>query len=80
MAFTRVVALLALFGGPGYSSAVGMGKVVLADGASFLSALEWRFVGPLCGGRVLAVAGHPDDPEMCYNPHRLHSSLVGCNG
>ncbi len=25
--------------------------------ASFLSALEWRFVGPYRGGRVVAVAG-----------------------
>ena len=34
--------------------------------ASFLSALEWRFVGPYRGGRVLAVAGAADDPLTYY--------------
>ena len=34
--------------------------------ASFLSALEWRFVGPYRGGRVVAVAGNPDDPLVYY--------------
>jgi len=34
--------------------------------AGFLSALEWRFVGPYRGGRVVAVAGHPDDPLVFY--------------
>jgi photosystem II stability/assembly factor-like uncharacterized protein len=52
------------------SSVVGMGEIVLADypsvDASFLSALEWRFVGPYRGGRVLAVAGIPDDPLVYY--------------
>ncbi len=33
---------------------------------SFLSAVEWRFVGPFRGGRVVAVAGHPDDPHVYY--------------
>lgn len=32
----------------------------------FLSALEWRFVGPYRGGRVLAVAGAADDPLVHY--------------
>ena len=32
----------------------------------FLSALEWRFVGPYRGGRVLAVAGAADDPLVYY--------------
>ena len=32
----------------------------------FLSALEWRFVGPYRGGRVLAVAGDVDDPLVHY--------------
>jgi hypothetical protein len=49
---------------------VGRGEVVIADypsvDASFLSALEWRFVGPYRGGRVVAVAGHPDDPLIYY--------------
>ncbi len=34
--------------------------------ASFLSALEWRFVGPYRGGRVIAVAGVLDDPLVYY--------------
>jgi len=34
--------------------------------ASFLSALEWRFVGPYRGGRVVAVAGHSGDPLVFY--------------
>ena len=34
--------------------------------ASFLSALEWRFVGPYRGGRVVAVAGVPNDPLVYY--------------
>ena len=33
---------------------------------SFLSATEWRFVGPYRGGRVLAVAGTLDDPFVYY--------------
>ena len=33
---------------------------------SFLSATEWRFVGPFRGGRVLAVAGRIDDPLVHY--------------
>jgi len=33
---------------------------------SFLSALEWRFVGPYRGGRVVAVAGIPDNPFVYY--------------
>jgi photosystem II stability/assembly factor-like uncharacterized protein len=36
------------------------------EDASFLSALEWRFVGPYRGGRVVAVAGIPDDPLVYY--------------
>jgi len=34
--------------------------------SSFLSAAEWRFVGPYRGGRVLAVAGALDDPLEFY--------------
>ena len=33
---------------------------------SFLSALDWRFIGPYRGGRVLAVAGIIDDPFVYY--------------
>lgn len=64
------VALLVLFGCSGDFSAEGMGEVILADApsvdASFLSALEWRFVGPYRGGRVIAVAGVLDDPLVYY--------------
>jgi photosystem II stability/assembly factor-like uncharacterized protein len=34
--------------------------------ASFLTALEWRPIGPFRGGRVPAVAGDPDDPLVFY--------------
>lgn len=33
---------------------------------SFLSAIDWRFIGPYRGGRVLAVAGTLDDPFVYY--------------
>ena len=33
---------------------------------SFLSAVDWRFIGPYRGGRVLAVAGTLDDPFVYY--------------
>ena len=31
-----------------------------------LTGLEWRLIGPFRGGRVTAVAGHPDRPHMFY--------------
>lgn len=31
-----------------------------------LSKMEWRLVGPYIGGRVVAVAGVPDDPNLFY--------------
>ncbi len=34
--------------------------------AGVLGALEWRLVGPFRGGRVVAVAGHPTDPQTFY--------------
>ncbi len=34
--------------------------------AGFLSALQWRFIGPYRGGRVVAVAGVVDDPLKFY--------------
>ena len=37
-----------------------------ASDSSFLTALEWRFVGPYRGGRVIAVAGVPGDPLVYY--------------
>jgi photosystem II stability/assembly factor-like uncharacterized protein len=33
---------------------------------SYLSALRWRFIGPLRGGRALAVAGIPGNPARFY--------------
>ena len=64
------VVLLVLFGCRNGSRDLGTDKVSHADypsvDASFLSALEWRFVGPYRGGRVLAVAGNPDDPLVYY--------------
>ncbi len=71
MLSTTGVALLVLLGCPGDLSAVARDEVVPADApsvdASFLSALEWRFVGPYRGGRVIAVAGHPDDPLLFFH-------------
>ena len=34
--------------------------------AGFLAAVEWRFVGPYRGGRVVAVAGDADNPHVFY--------------
>jgi photosystem II stability/assembly factor-like uncharacterized protein len=34
--------------------------------ASFLTALEWRSIGPFRGGRAPAVAGDPDNPLVFY--------------
>jgi photosystem II stability/assembly factor-like uncharacterized protein len=34
--------------------------------STFLSALEWRFVGPYRGGRVVAVAGDIENPLVFY--------------
>lgn len=70
MLSTTGIALLVLLGCRCDSSDVGKGEVAIADypsvDAGFLSALEWRFVGPYRGGRVVAVAGHPDDPLIYY--------------
>jgi photosystem II stability/assembly factor-like uncharacterized protein len=70
MLSTAGVALLVLFGCGNGSRDLGTEEVVHTDypsvDASFLSALEWRFVGPYRGGRVTAVAGIPDDPLVYY--------------
>src|SRR5438270_920577 len=34
--------------------------------AAILQALEWRSIGPYRGGRVVAVAGDPHEPEVFY--------------
>lgn len=46
------------------ASSVSVGDPV--GEASFLSALEWRFVGPFRGGRVIAVAGRSDNPLVFF--------------
>ena len=33
---------------------------------AFLSALQWRLVGPFRGGRAPAVVGDPNDPMVFY--------------
>jgi photosystem II stability/assembly factor-like uncharacterized protein len=67
---TAVAAVLVLFGSLGGSSALGTGQAVSTEypsvDASFLSSLEWRFVGPYRGGRVVAVAGDSEDPLVHY--------------
>jgi photosystem II stability/assembly factor-like uncharacterized protein len=65
-----VVALLVLSGCVTHTSAVSTKPVAFSGDIrvndNFLSALEWRFVGPYRGGRVLAVAGVVDDPLVYY--------------
>jgi hypothetical protein len=63
-----VLLILAAFQSETYGE--GMGDEVFTGypgvDSSFLSALEWRFVGPYRGGRVVAVAGVVDDPFKFY--------------
>ena len=47
---------------PGRSAAVGKADV----SSLFSKALQWRLVGPFRGGRVTAVAGHADQPNVYY--------------
>jgi photosystem II stability/assembly factor-like uncharacterized protein len=35
--------------------------------SEFLNGLEWRFIGPMRGGRAPAVAGDPDNPLVFYH-------------
>ena len=49
----------------GSRSTMGGAPYPIVD-PGFLSALEWRSVGPFRGGRVTAVAGDPDDPLVFY--------------
>jgi len=58
----------------GDSGRPGVGRSRAAAGAAeyprvdptFLTALEWRSIGPFRGGRAPAVAGDPDDPLVFY--------------
>ena len=47
------------------SSLVGPGAEAQVPADQF-QAMEWRLVGPFRGGRVTAVAGHPDRPHTFY--------------
>jgi len=38
----------------------------LCAAAAKLDALKWRCIGPPRGGRVVAVAGDPEDPRVFY--------------
>ncbi len=59
MRFQPVLGLLALLALPAVASAQEVD-------ASYLDMVEWRNVGPTRGGRVLAVAGDPDDKLVFY--------------
>jgi hypothetical protein len=37
-----------------------------APSTNFTSKLEWRNIGPFVGGRVVAVAGVPNQPNVFY--------------
>lgn len=65
-----ILFLLLLAGTSCEGGARGTGQVDVANypsvEAGFLSALQWRLVGPFRGGRVPAVAGDPNDPLVFY--------------
>lgn len=52
-------------------SIVGLGAVpgpaASQPGPEQYAAMDWRLVGPFRGGRVTAVAGHPDRPETFFH-------------
>ena len=58
--------------GAGQAGTPASGRTAAAAGQlpgvdpGFLSALEWRFVGPPRGGRSVAVVGDPIDPLVFY--------------
>jgi len=41
-------------------------RSALPSVAAFADGLKWRCIGPSRGGRVVAVAGDPDDPMVFY--------------
>ncbi len=67
---TAAILLLPILGCSGDPGASGPSPSAFGEypefDSSFLSALEWRSVGPFRGGRVPAVVGHPDNPLIFY--------------
>ncbi len=59
----RLVSVLVLVLALAVGSPAAFGQAV--DG-SYLELLKWRSIGPSRGGRVLAVAGHPENPLVFY--------------
>ena len=62
LSFTIITAAtlgLAHAGGPAFAKEP-------AVSSRFSQALQWRLVGPFRGGRVTAVAGHADEPNVYY--------------
>jgi photosystem II stability/assembly factor-like uncharacterized protein len=47
-------------------SIVTPANAATSDTAKFLTKLQWRSIGPSLGGRVVAVAGVPSDPNKFY--------------
>ena len=63
LAFSLPLCLLALVGAGVFAqSAASPGQYP----ASLLAGLTWREVGPMRGGRCVAVAGHPSQPDTFY--------------
>ena len=61
----RIQALMLGAAGLAMSTAWSQGAQAAVD-PSLFQALHWRSIGPFRGGRVLAVAGAPDQPQRFY--------------
>lgn len=48
------------------AAAFTIGAAPSSTGASYLSTLHWRMIGPFRGGRALAVTGVPGQPDHFY--------------
>lgn len=66
IAAVRMGACLALSAVACFASSFLIVQPVRAAEQSSFEGLEWRFTGPMRGGRVNAVAGHPDDKNTFY--------------